>query len=51
MAVISVINTKDRGAGSLREAIAKAKDGDTIKFDSRLKGKTITLTGGQLEIN
>ncbi|MBQ9874624.1 MAG: hypothetical protein IJM30_09175, partial [Thermoguttaceae bacterium] len=36
--------------GTLRYAIANAKDGETIVFDSALKGQTIVLSGSQLEI-
>jgi hypothetical protein len=35
----------------LRDAIARAAGGDTIKFASSLANKTITLTSGQLFIN
>jgi CSLREA domain-containing protein len=38
------------GVLSLREAIAAASSGDTIKFASSLSGQTITLTSGQLDI-
>jgi hypothetical protein len=37
--------------GSLRYEIAQAKSGDTIAFDTRLDGATITLSGGELYIN
>lgn len=40
----------DKGADSLRAAIAAAQDGDTIRFAPSLKNKTIVLTRGQLEI-
>jgi hypothetical protein len=43
MAIITVVNADNGGAGSLREAIAAAQDGDTIKFASSLANKTITL--------
>ncbi|MEQ9359117.1 DUF4114 domain-containing protein [Coleofasciculus chthonoplastes] len=49
--VFTVQNRKDSGQGSLRDAIAQAQSGDTIKFASRLKNKTIKLTSGQLEID
>ncbi|MEQ9548620.1 MAG: DUF4114 domain-containing protein [Coleofasciculus sp. G3-WIS-01] len=49
--VFTVQNQKDKGQGSLRDAIAQAQSGDTIKFASRLKNKTIKLTSGQLEID
>ncbi|MGQ4648643.1 hypothetical protein [Lyngbya aestuarii] len=51
MNIITVTSTANSGTGSLREAVASAQDGDTIKFDSSLANKTITLTSGQLEIN
>jgi hypothetical protein len=47
-AEISVTNTNDSGAGSLRQALASAHDGDTIVLG--VTG-TITLTTGQLEVN
>ena len=50
-ATITVTNTNDSGAGSLRQALADAVDGDTINFDSSLNGQTITLTGGQLVVD
>ncbi|MBO7725235.1 MAG: hypothetical protein J6S40_02100, partial [Thermoguttaceae bacterium] len=54
-----VVNTTDDPADwdstddilSLREAIAAAKTGDTITFDTSLAGKTITLAGTELEIS
>src|SRR4028118_78629 len=48
---ITVTNNNDSGPGSLRNAIASAASGDTIKFASSLASKTITLTSGQLFIN
>ncbi|HBE18825.1 MAG TPA: hypothetical protein DEA78_09130 [Cyanobacteria bacterium UBA11159] len=51
MATIIVTTTANSGTGSLRAAIASAQAGDTIKFDSTLAQKTITLTSGQLAIN
>jgi hypothetical protein len=48
---ITVLNTLDKGAGSLRDAITKAGNGDTIVFDPSLNGQIITLTSDQLTIN
>ncbi|MBH8573993.1 hypothetical protein I8752_13365 [Nostocaceae cyanobacterium CENA369] len=50
MATISVTTTADSGTGSLREAIASAKSGDTIEFASTLANKTIKLTSGEIVI-
>jgi hypothetical protein len=48
---IVVTNTNDAGAGSLRQAIASATDGDVIGFDASIAGQTITLSTGQLLIS
>ncbi|MGI0486842.1 Calx-beta domain-containing protein [Pantanalinema rosaneae CENA516] len=48
--IITVTNTNDSGAGSLRDAIANAQSGDTIQFDPSLANQTIRLTSGQIEI-
>ncbi len=40
--VLTVLNTNDSGAGSLRDSINTAVNGDTIMFDSSVQG-TITL--------
>ena len=45
---ISVLNTNDSGAGSLRQAIADVSPGGTIAFDAGLAGQTIYLTSGEL---
>src|SRR5438034_919806 len=47
---ITVINTNDSGAGSLRQAVADTNDGDTIDFDPALNGQTIMLTTAELVI-
>src|SRR5438270_13490768 len=47
---LTVLNNLDKGAGSLRDAIAHAKDGDTIVFDPGLNGQTIALTSDELAI-
>lgn len=50
-AVLTVTNTQDSGAGSLRDTIGAAAHGDTIQFDAALNGQTITLTSGELLID
>ncbi len=40
---ITVTNTNDSGAGSLRQAVADTISGDTITFNSSLSGGVITL--------
>ena len=50
-ATITVTNTNDGGAGSLRQALVDAIDGDTINFHSSLNGQRITLTSGDLLVN
>ena len=47
-ATITVTNTNDSGAGSLRDALAVANDGDTI--DATDLSGTILLTSGELQI-
>ncbi len=49
---IPVTNTLDAGAGSLRQVVIDAADGDTIVFDSSVFSVplTITLFSGQIEI-
>ena len=49
-ATITVTNTNDSGAGSLRQALANANNGDTINF-SVTTPATITLTSGTLVVN
>ena len=46
--IILVTNTNDNGAGSLRDALAIANDGDTI--DATGVSGTILLTSGELQI-
>ena len=50
-ATITVSNTNDGGAGSLRQALANAVNGDTIAFNSSLNGQTIALTTGELLVD
>ncbi|HUK83935.1 MAG TPA: right-handed parallel beta-helix repeat-containing protein, partial [Verrucomicrobiae bacterium] len=48
-ATITVTSTDDGGAGTLRDALASATDGDTIDF-SLTTPATITLTNGELVV-
>jgi hypothetical protein len=50
LSTLVVLNNADTGAGSLRAMLAAAEDGDRITFASSLRGKTITLTSGQLTV-
>jgi hypothetical protein len=50
LSTLTVLNNLDGGAGSLRDTIAHAKDGDTIVFDPGLNGQTIALTSDELAI-
>ena len=45
------LSTQPLIPGTLRHAIATAPNNDTITFSSSLKGKTITLKGGQLVLD
>jgi hypothetical protein len=47
---LTVTNNHDSGAGSLRDAIGHAHDGDTIVFAAALNGQTIALTSDELAI-
>ncbi len=49
LSTLTVTNLLDHGDGSLRDQIAAAADGDTITFDSSLRG-TIALDSGELDI-
>ncbi len=44
MSTITVLNSNDSGAGSLRAALTSAQSGDTIAFASSLSNQTITLS-------
>ncbi len=46
-----VINDLDAGVGSLRKAIACAKDGDDITFAPSLSGQYIDLSSGPIDVN
>jgi hypothetical protein len=50
-ATLTVTNTADSGAGSLRDAIAASSNGDRIEFASALSGQAITLTSAELVID
>jgi len=43
-----VTNTNDSGAGSLRQAVNCAENGDTITFAPIVVGQTIVLTSGPI---
>src|SRR5947207_3049774 len=45
---LTVLNNHDSGAGSLRDAIGHAHDGDTIVFAPSLDGQIIALTSDEL---
>ena len=47
---LTVSNSNDGGPGSLRQAIADASSGDTIRFASNLSGETIVLSGGSVTL-
>ena len=48
----SIVTTNGDGSnGSLRNAIASVAPGELISFAPSLSGQTITLTGGELELN
>jgi predicted outer membrane repeat protein len=51
LSTVKVTNNLDSGKGSLRAAITKASNGDSIVFSSSLNGQTITLTSGELVIS
>src|ERR1700730_11350049 len=48
---ITVTTTADSGAGSLRDALAAASDGDTIQIAASLNGQSITLNSAELAID
>jgi hypothetical protein len=50
LSTIVVTNNGDSGPGSLRQAIADAPSGGTIVFAPALRGETIALSSGALEI-
>ena len=50
LSTVTVTNNDDSGPGSLRAAIAAASSGETINFAPSLRGQTITLTSGELDI-
>lgn len=53
LATFTVTNADDAGAGSLRQAILDANalgGADVIEFDTALRGSSITLLSGELEV-
>ncbi len=53
LSTITVLNTLDSGAGSLRQAILDANaaiGADIVEFNASLANSTITLTSGELQI-
>src|SRR5947208_602617 len=51
LSTLTVLNTQDSGAGSLRQAIHDAASNDTVQFNLPATDSTITLTGGALVID
>lgn len=49
--VLTVTNRVDGETGSLREVLGEAQSGDVIRFAPRLRGATLKLTQGELDIN
>lgn len=50
-ATVTVANTNDTGAGSLRQAVTDAAPGDTIVFNAGLSGATITLGSANIVLS
>ena len=50
-ATLTVTSTADSGAGSLRDTIAAAANGDAIQFAAALNGQIIDLTSAELVID
>lgn len=50
-AILTVTSIGDAGAGTIRDALALADNGDTIQFDPSLLGTTVNLTSGDLVVN
>src|SRR5947209_20422125 len=50
LSTLTVTSAADGGTGSLRAEVGLAQPGDTIQFARSLNGRTITLTGGPIEI-
>lgn len=50
-ATLTVTNTADSGAGTLRNLVGSASAGDTIKFTNTLSGQIITLISGQIVLS
>ncbi len=53
LSTFTVMNTNDAGAGSLRQAVIDANTvtgADIVEFDASLRGSTIALTTGSIQI-
>ncbi len=49
--VLTVTSRTDGEAGSLRDVLSQATSGDVIRFAPRLRGATLTLTQGALDVD
>ena len=49
--VVTTLIDSEETIGSLRRAIAEAKDGEVVSFDPSLRGGTIVLNGSQLVLD
>src|SRR5262249_55131442 len=50
LSTLTVLNNLDSGAGSLRDTIAAASSGGTIRFAKQLQGQIIPLTSGEMTL-
>lgn len=51
MSILTVTNTNDSGANSLRDKVLTAVSGDIIEFDSSISNSTIYLSTGEIVID
>jgi hypothetical protein len=49
--VVTVTNTDDAGAGSLRQAVIDAPADAVIRFDAAIAGRTVVLTTGEISMS